>query len=447
VTVQPTHRVLCATDFSPAANQATQIAVAMAKALGEGLQLLHVVQVPPQASAEASAKLMGLLRDAAEQQLAGEVEALSGRGVEVSGRVELGLVDEVLLFEAASTASRLLVLGTHSRKGISRFLGSVAERTVGKARCPVLVVPEATTGLRDWLPGRRPLRVTAGVDASLATEAVAQTLRAIAQVVPVELDLVHWYWPPREHERLGLAWQAEHRSDELIDAVLGREVRARVGHILESPHREARIRLCPVWGDEAEPLLKEARAHKADLVAVGVSGRGLGSTAAATLRASEIPVLCVPAADTVEHALRTELPPIRTVLVPFDFSPLATEALPHAYRVAGRNVKVIIAHVAETDALGLAPDVRADLEKDLDAYVPRQGWASGHSTHTLVFAAKDAAEGILQLARRLGVDLIVMSSHGRTGLKRAVLGSVAEAVTRNASVPVVVVPVREGGQS
>ncbi len=50
------------------------------------------------------------------------------------------------------------------------------------------------------------------------------------------------------------------------------------------------------------------------------------------------------------------------------------------------------------------------------------------------------AHGILAAADRVGADMIVMGTHGRTGLSRLVLGSVAEAVLRRAAVPVLVVP-------
>jgi nucleotide-binding universal stress UspA family protein len=52
------------------------------------------------------------------------------------------------------------------------------------------------------------------------------------------------------------------------------------------------------------------------------------------------------------------------------------------------------------------------------------------------------AQAILDAAERYGADLIVMGTHGRTGLQRVLLGSVAEAVLRRAPVPVVVVPAR-----
>jgi nucleotide-binding universal stress UspA family protein len=287
------------------------------------------------------------------------------------------------------------------------------------------------------------LRITAGVDLSLASEAVAGTLRMLAQATDCRLDLVHLFWPPREHERMGLTWTREQtRPDPWVEAGLGRELRARLGRILDRPGHEAAVRLRPQWGDDPAPLVSEAREQQADLLVVGVSRHGVGTTAFATLRAAALPVLCVPAGDPVAHDLRGSLPPVRGVMVPVDFSPLSVEAIPHAYRLVPRGGTVVLAHIVEAGAKGLDADVRDELEKDLSGYVPAQAGRAGVATHTVVYEAKDAAVGILHLARRLGVDLLVMSSHGRTGIGRVLVGSVAEAVVRDADVPVVVVPSR-----
>lgn len=55
----------------------------------------------------------------------------------------------------------------------------------------------------------------------------------------------------------------------------------------------------------------------------------------------------------------------------------------------------------------------------------------------------DPAEAILAVAEAEGVDMIVMASHGRSGMSRWMLGSIAEKILRSASVPVVVVPARD----
>jgi universal stress protein A len=434
--------VLCATDFSPSATHAAHIALALARAFGGRLELLHVVPIPPLSSPQASTSLMGMLRDAAERELDHKVDALSGRGVEVTGRVELGVVEDAVLVRTLELAPRLLVLGNHSREGVKGFLGSVAERVLERARLPVLVAPETMPAARMWEPGGRPLRITAGVDSSLASEGVANVVQMLGQATACEVDLVHLYWPPRENARGGVGWRTVDASaDPWVEAMLDREVRARLGGRLDSPGQPARIRLVADLGDEPLPLLAQARAHAADLVVVGSSRPPAGAMALSLVRAAELPVLCVPTPDRVASALQRVLPPARSALVPLDFSPLACEALPHACRLVRGGGTLVIAHIADPGPLGaVAPEVRAQLEADLREYVPEEIHSPGMAVHTVVHEAADPAHGILEVARRLGVDFIVMASRGRGGLGRLVPGSVAEAVMRQASTPFVLIP-------
>ena len=59
---------------------------------------------------------------------------------------------------------------------------------------------------------------------------------------------------------------------------------------------------------------------------------------------------------------------------------------------------------------------------------------------TEVVTAEDIASGVAQAAARIGADAICMSTHGRTGLAKMLLGSQAEAVLRRVSIPVMLVP-------
>ena len=79
------------------------------------------------------------------------------------------------------------------------------------------------------------------------------------------------------------------------------------------------------------------------------------------------------------------------------------------------------------------------LESRLRALVPPEVEAAGIMTNVSVIEARFAAEGILAAAERLDVDLIAVASHGRSGIKRAVLGSVAEEVSRRSARPVLIV--------
>ena len=130
------------------------------------------------------------------------------------------------------------------------------------------------------------------------------------------------------------------------------------------------------------------------------------------------------------------------ILFPTDFSTLSDAALRHA-TVLARDMggKLIIVHVEEPPAAygtgemyyGIPdPDVPA-LNKMLAAVVPPDPKVPFE--HRMVLG--DPASEIVALAEAEGVNLIVMGTHGRTGLGRLLMGSVAEAVVRRAPCPVI----------
>lgn len=69
--------------------------------------------------------------------------------------------------------------------------------------------------------------------------------------------------------------------------------------------------------------------------------------------------------------------------------------------------------------------------------------AAGVDAEEIVLDADSPYEGILETVARRGVSMIVMGTHGRTGLARAVIGSVADRVVRHSTVPVVLVPLKD----
>lgn len=131
----------------------------------------------------------------------------------------------------------------------------------------------------------------------------------------------------------------------------------------------------------------------------------------------------------------------KTILFPTDFSTSSDAGLAYATSLArDTHAKLLIVHVQEPPmAYGGGemyygvpqPDV-AELEKMLKAVVPTTDDVPYE--HHLV--AGDPASEIVRLAESENVDLIVMGTHGRTGLRRLLMGSVAEAVVRRAKCPV-----------
>jgi len=140
------HRILHATDFSPASRAAFRMAVALAQREPARLLLLHVLTPPsPLVSGRrppsSYLELLAMARRAARRRLDRAVRQARAAGRRVEGKlVEGGAVDEILK-AGRRWRPDLIVIGTHGRGGVRRFLlGSVAEQVVRRASRPVLTV-------------------------------------------------------------------------------------------------------------------------------------------------------------------------------------------------------------------------------------------------------------------------------------------------------------------
>ena len=132
----PLERVLVATDFSRCSLRALERGEELARRLGAELLLLHVAGVPVAGSRTAAAA-----HGDAERELAATVEQVVHHGVRARGLLREGAPDEEILAAAAAEGASLIVVGTHGRTGLAHvLLGSVAERVVRAAPCPVLTV-------------------------------------------------------------------------------------------------------------------------------------------------------------------------------------------------------------------------------------------------------------------------------------------------------------------
>src|SRR5262245_54103883 len=143
---------------------------------------------------------------------------------------------------------------------------------------------------------------------------------------------------------------------------------------------------------------------------------------------------------------------LKKILVPIDFSDCSKKALQYALPLAKQHQAAITlfyvlpspSYVGEyggIDYASLEADMRASSDKQLATLLVDEG-RSEVAAETLVSTGSPAAE-IVEAARQICADLIVISTHGRTGLKHVFLGSVTEYVVRHAPCPVLVVRERE----
>lgn len=143
---------------------------------------------------------------------------------------------------------------------------------------------------------------------------------------------------------------------------------------------------------------------------------------------------------------------IRSILLPTDFSECANYALSYAASLARQaGASIICVHVIEpvvptvgytglTEPMPMA-DLSEQLEESAERELPKIGACDECNGLDVeeVIAHGDAASEIVRVAKERKVDLIVIASHGRTGLGRILFGSTAESVVRHAPCPVLVV--------
>ena len=155
--------------------------------------------------------------------------------------------------------------------------------------------------------------------------------------------------------------------------------------------------------------------------------------------------------DTLEKSRAVALQ-LGKILLPTDFSGCANYALPYAAAIArATGAGIICVHVVEpiVPAVGYSglaepmpiADISEQLEDSAERELPELADCeelSGLEVEEVIVHG-DAAAEIVRVAGEREVDLIVISSHGRTGLGRIIFGSTAEAVVRHASCPVLVV--------
>jgi nucleotide-binding universal stress UspA family protein len=142
-------RICCPIDFSDASRAAMEVAADLARRCGAQLVLLHAYPIPgytfPDGSVVASPRMMQELAEQAERHLEDwRHDAETILGAPVQGEKAVGEPAAEIVSFAKGRGVDLLVLGTHGRTGIEHALmGSIAERVVRRAHCPVLTVRPA----------------------------------------------------------------------------------------------------------------------------------------------------------------------------------------------------------------------------------------------------------------------------------------------------------------
>lgn len=262
--------------------------------------------------------------------------------------------------------------------------------------------------------------------ASLAQRSGARILLVRATQAHTLLDV------DAAEAQLGVLSRAEHD----LEVVAAR---------LRAEHLEVGVHV--YYDSPASSILDAARRHRAELIVMSTHGRsGLGrmvygSVADDILRHAEIPVLLIP--PTVDHAWSADRP--LTVLVPLDGSPLAEDALASAKLLAELlGARLHLLRVIEPPAYPLYGDgyvyVPIDDTAERDAARAYLNEIAGRLAAGGAEVEAEVADGlpsavVPRVAQEQQADVIAMATHGRGGLARLVLGSVATGTLQRTHVP------------
>jgi len=274
-------------------------------------------------------------------------------------------------------------------------------------------------------------------------------LRALwlAELYRAELHIIHALLP-LDYD----PWNAEHHLPDLahiqqqIDALVPQKT---------GPDQPRRFETIPVKTatvrgiSPAPAILTYAREHDIHFIVMGTHGRRginhlmMGSVAEEVVRMSSCPVLTV-------RGTGEPLAPIKQILVPLDFSDFSCQALKAARWIAadvGATIRAL--HVIEevihpsfyvtgqTSLSSWYPEIEANSVKEMQKLADK----AGGPDVPLEFHVKEgrSAVDIVAFAKRNPIQLIVMASHGLTGIDHFLLGSVTEKVVRLAPCPVLVI--------
>jgi nucleotide-binding universal stress UspA family protein len=301
--MQTFERILCPIDFSDGSRAALTMAGAVARWYEGRLTVLHVHANWPVADMLPSLRPVEArpvpMDDEERGTVLRAVRAFTDQvgvpdGVPVDYLIEDSL-DVVSAVLAHADSVDVVVLGTHGRTGVERLLlGSVAERVLRKAPCPVIVVPPRAHPPKETVGMGR--RILCGVDFSDASLSALEYATSLAEEADATLTLIHVIEMPPDLKGGGRDEGEVRRTREAVEAECLQRLRALVP---ESVGEACTVHVEVTEGRAAQELVRAAREGQDDLLVMGVRGRNamdlavFGSNTNQVVRTAPCPVMVV----------------------------------------------------------------------------------------------------------------------------------------------------------
>ncbi len=448
-------RIIHGTDFTENAARAGRVAAAIAARMDDTLLLVHSLETGGLGAISSSPRAKALAGRTVD--LKKNAERLREHGATVKTELLTGVVDEAIVTKAAPRGTRMVVVGSLGRRAAERWrLGSVSERVAETSRVPTLVVRQEEA-LIAWARHERPLKIVCAYDFGHTGDSALAYVKQFRRIGPCEIVVLHVDWPLGEKMRLGVTGPGSMVANlPSVQAILERDLQAKVTSMFGE--RGVRVRVEACLGRPDFRLIEIAREEQADLVVTGThqwhgwSRLWHVSTSRGLLHYAPMSVLVVPAKI---GPVAPSVSPVRRVLVTTDFSELGNQAIPHAYSILQSGGTVRLLHVKspatppkpvvgeirqrEQPHSARPPEKVTREERQLRALIPAAAEAGGIISEVEVVEHRKPATAICQAAERFGADVVCLTTHGRSGLSAAVLGSVANAVMAGSKRPLLVV--------
>jgi len=301
-------RILCPIDFSDFSRHALDHALAIAKWYDSTITLFHACSLVSVAAYAPGTPMLPAAvptPDDLEALLASMkrfAETEAGGSVPIQFEIGEGNAAAEILDRASAIPSDLIVLGTHGRTGFERLtLGSVAEKVLRKATCPVLTVPR---NVPDAVPALPVLfkRILCAIDFSDCSTHALNYAMSLAQEADAHLTVVHVIEvspeiPAEIPLELPKTVGGPLSLREYM-AVAEQDRRARLEKAVpESVRAYCTVETVMATGKSYREILRVASEHESDLIVIGIHGRGaadllfFGSTAQHVVRQASCPVL------------------------------------------------------------------------------------------------------------------------------------------------------------
>ena len=301
-------RILCPTDFSDGSRHAFDHALAIAQWRHAAITLFHARAPIPVIAYATGVPMMPselLTRDDRPEILA-TLKEFASREAPANARVELkigeGHAAAEIVAAAEAARSDLIVMGSHGRSGFERFvLGSVTERVLRKAACPVLTVPPRAPDAVPYSPVLYK-HIVCAVDFSPCSLGALEHATSLAREANARLTVMHVIELPPSLLSGGYMLAGSHSLKEYLVAAEAEAGTLLKNAVPESLRPDATVRTVVAVGRAYTEILRVAAETPTDLIVIGVQGRGaadllfFGSTVQHVVRQATCPVLTLRAA-------------------------------------------------------------------------------------------------------------------------------------------------------